>query len=157
MIVVKIRVLCVNNYMVNIMINSQTDYEIKKVKNQLIECHKKEKEYSSKISECEEKLSKLKKSLDRTADNFSVFDKLNNSFRNTTELRCVTTWIESRANKNYAEKRNASFDMDSSYNEQKRENELYRQKLDNCYALETRLRKKLKLLEEQKKKEVVSL
>ncbi len=139
------------------MINSQLDYEIKKVKNQLIECQRKERNYSGKISECEEKLSKLKKSLDKTADNFSAFEKLNNSFRNTTELRCVTTWIESHANKINAEKRAALFDMDSSYNEQKREKEMYCQKLDDCYALETRLRKRLKLLEQQKKRESDSL
>lgn len=135
------------------MINNQLDNEIRKVKNLISKCEKDEKKYEDKVFESEEKLRKLTSSLDKVNNTFYKFDMLNRSFKELTENRFVISWVESRESINLSEKNDANKDMDASYNEQLKEQNSYRDKLEDCRILKNSLNKKLKILEERKKQE----
>lgn len=49
-----------------------------------------------------------------------MFDKINSSLESLTELRFVKTWVNSRSEQNFSNKRKAALDMDNSYQEQRR-------------------------------------
>lgn len=66
------------------------------------------------------KLNKLKQSLDNALNNYQVFDKINSSLESLTELRFVKTWVNSRSELNFSNKRKVALDMDNSYQEQRR-------------------------------------
>lgn len=126
------------------------EIEIQKVKKQITEICNLEKAKQNEIIENENKLAKLKKSLDKAVNNFAAFDKLNNSFKNTTQLQFVNSWVDYRASLNLSEKSNSFNQMDQSCAELRRESQRNKQDLDNLKAKRRVLEKKLSQLESQK-------
>lgn len=49
-----------------------------------------------------------------------MFDKINSSLESLTELGFVKTWVNSRSEQNFSNKRKAALDMDNFYQEQRR-------------------------------------
>lgn len=97
---------------------TQTELAIKKIKKQISEIKILERKEKQKLEDNELKLSKLKNTLDKMVGSFNAFDNVNSELQLATQLRCINSWVESRAQKNVSAKRKSYNDMDDSYREQ---------------------------------------
>ena len=103
------------------------------------------------IAADENKLAKLKSSLDKTASNYQALDKINNSMEGLSELRCVSTWLSHQKAQNDAQKRKVSGHMDEAYREQKKAVKIAREDLEKLRSQETNYNNKLEILKQQLK------
>ncbi len=129
---------------------SQYDVQIIKLKKQIINLKGKEKSCRKKIEDYEIRLSKLKRSLDEASNNFTVFDDLNKSMTNLTQLRFVTSWVESRAQANKAEKNKTLYNIEKTYDSVRKDINSFNRQLEDIISNKKRLEVRLKELEKKK-------
>ncbi|MBE6801986.1 MAG: V-type ATPase 116kDa subunit family protein [Ruminococcaceae bacterium] len=124
----------------------QIEIEIRRMERKLSNVREQIRKQKNTIEDNEYKLDKLKRSLDKTMDNYRIFDRTNESFENLSELRFIKTWVEARKEKNASDKRKATAKMDESYREQKKVVNASYQKLDDLEETKARYERELKRL-----------
>ncbi len=121
----------------------QIQIEIRRVEKRLSNVNSQIRKQKDVVEENEYKLDKLKRSLDKTMENYRIFDRTNESLEGLSELRFVKTWVESRKQQNASSKRKATAKMDEAYREQKRVVTASYQKLDDLNDSKLRYEKEL--------------
>lgn len=121
----------------------QIEIEIRRMERKLSNVREQIRKQKNTIEDNEYKLDKLKRSLDKTMDNYRIFDRTNESFENLSELRFIKTWVEARKEKNASDKRKATAKMDESYREQKKVVNASYQKLDVLEETKARYEREL--------------